>query len=78
MAVIAGNWKMHMTPRETEAFFTALDLTEVVAHNEFIIFLLGCCRSVRGPRPEDPTGHPEHALGGTGRVYGGDIGTDRG
>jgi len=38
MAVIAGNWKMHMTPRETEAFFTALDLTEVVAHNEFIIF----------------------------------------
>jgi len=38
MAVIAGNWKMHMGPADTRAFFGALDLSEVGAHHEMLLF----------------------------------------
>jgi triosephosphate isomerase (TIM) len=38
MAVIAGNWKMHMGPGATRSFFSALDIGPVVDHNEFIVF----------------------------------------
>jgi triosephosphate isomerase len=38
MAVIAGNWKMHMGPTETRAFFDNLDLTSVGTGHELIVF----------------------------------------
>jgi len=38
MAVIAGNWKMHMGPEETRAFFSALELDEAAATQELIVF----------------------------------------
>lgn len=38
MAVIAGNWKMHRGPADTEAFFSALDLTGVAGGHELIVF----------------------------------------
>jgi triosephosphate isomerase (TIM) len=38
MAVIAGNWKMHMGPDETEAFFGALSLEGVGSSHDLLIF----------------------------------------
>lgn len=38
MAVIAGNWKMHRGPRETRAFFDALDLGGVADEHEMVLF----------------------------------------
>ena len=38
MAIVAGNWKMHMTPRETEAFFDALSVDGVSAEHELVLF----------------------------------------
>jgi len=38
MAVIAGNWKMHMGPTETRAFFDDLDLSPVGSAHELIVF----------------------------------------
>jgi triosephosphate isomerase (TIM) len=38
MAVVAGNWKMHMTPQETGAFFDALDVDGVSSEHELILF----------------------------------------
>lgn len=38
MAVIAGNWKMHMGPAETRAFFQALRLDDVPPEQELLIF----------------------------------------
>ena len=38
MAVIAGNWKMHMGPRQTEAFFDRFDVDGLVGTNELIVF----------------------------------------
>jgi triosephosphate isomerase (TIM) len=38
VAVIAGNWKMHLGPRGTRAFFSALRLEGVPAAHELIIF----------------------------------------
>jgi triosephosphate isomerase len=38
MAVIAGNWKMHMGPAETRAFFKELRLDDVGADQELLIF----------------------------------------
>jgi triosephosphate isomerase len=38
MAVIAGNWKMHMGPSDTRAFFDELDLDAVASSHELIVF----------------------------------------
>ncbi len=38
MAVIAGNWKMHMGPEETRAFFADLNLDGVDTAQELVIF----------------------------------------
>lgn len=38
MSVIAGNWKMHHGPGDTEAFFDGLRLDGVPAHHELIVF----------------------------------------
>ena len=38
MAVIAGNWKMHMGVADTRAFFAALTLQEGAGGNELLIF----------------------------------------
>ena len=38
MAVIAGNWKMHMGAAETRAFFAGLTLDEGAGTNELLIF----------------------------------------
>jgi triosephosphate isomerase len=38
MSVIAGNWKMHMGPAETRAFFGALSLDRVPADRVLIVF----------------------------------------
>ena len=38
MAVIAGNWKMHMDPEEARAFFSAFEINEMMANNEILIF----------------------------------------
>ena len=38
MAVIAGNWKMHMTPEEARTFFSAFKIDEMMANNEILIF----------------------------------------
>ena len=38
MAVIAGNWKMHMGPARTRAFFDALNLIGVGEEHELIVF----------------------------------------
>ena len=38
MAVIAGNWKMHMGPGEARAFFGALELAGVSSAHELIVF----------------------------------------
>lgn len=38
MAVIAGNWKMHMGPAEVAAFFENFDLDGVSSAHEFIVF----------------------------------------
>lgn len=38
MAVIAGNWKMHMGPAETTAFFDALVLEGVASRHELLLF----------------------------------------
>ncbi|MDA0329968.1 MAG: triose-phosphate isomerase [Gemmatimonadetes bacterium] len=38
MAVIAGNWKMHMGPVETTAFFEALRLEGVPSRHELLLF----------------------------------------
>ncbi|MGE0159188.1 MAG: triose-phosphate isomerase [Gemmatimonadales bacterium] len=54
MSVIAGNWKMHMGPAKTRAFFAALRLDGVPPEHELLIFppavsLEAAC-SVRPPR----------------------------
>lgn len=36
--MIAGNWKMHMGPSETRAFFEALDLDGVATGHEVVVF----------------------------------------
>jgi len=38
MAVIAGNWKMHMGPRATRSFFESLSLDGVSEAHELIVF----------------------------------------
>ena len=38
MAVIAGNWKMHMAPEEVRTFFSAFKIDEIIADNEVLIF----------------------------------------
>ncbi len=38
MAVIAGNWKMHHGPRETEAYFERFRLTDAVRSHRLIVF----------------------------------------
>ncbi len=38
MSVIAGNWKMHMGPAKTRAFFAALQLDDVPQDHELLIF----------------------------------------
>ena len=38
MAVIAGNWKMHMGPAEARDFFGALDLSGVSGLHELLVF----------------------------------------
>jgi triosephosphate isomerase (TIM) len=38
MPVIAGNWKMHMGPNETRAFFDGLVLDQVDPNHELIVF----------------------------------------
>ncbi|HSG09593.1 MAG TPA: triose-phosphate isomerase [Longimicrobiales bacterium] len=38
MAVIAGNWKMHLGPRETRAFFAGLSLPAGAGAHEVLIF----------------------------------------
>ena len=38
MAVIAGNWKMHMGAAQTQAFFAGLTLEERAGKNELLIF----------------------------------------
>lgn len=38
MAVIAGNWKMHMGPADTRAFFEALDVDGVAPALELLLF----------------------------------------
>ena len=38
MAVLAGNWKMHKGPRDTERFFESLDLPESLDGHEVMIF----------------------------------------
>jgi triosephosphate isomerase len=38
MSVIAGNWKMHLGPTETRAFFAGFDLSGVGAGQELIVF----------------------------------------
>ena len=38
MAVIAGNWKMHMGPAETSAFFEGFDVGDVGSGHELLIF----------------------------------------
>jgi triosephosphate isomerase (TIM) len=38
MAVIAGNWKMHMGPDETLAFFAGLTVDGVAAGHELLVF----------------------------------------
>lgn len=38
MAVVAGNWKMHHGPRDTRAFFAALELPANAASHEVLVF----------------------------------------
>lgn len=38
MAIIAGNWKMHLGPAATRAFFEALRLDEIHDRQELVIF----------------------------------------
>jgi triosephosphate isomerase len=38
MAVIAGNWKMHMGPQQARTFLTGLDVAEVPEHHDLLIF----------------------------------------
>ena len=38
MAVIAGNWKMHLGPKETRAFFTGLTLPPEAGAHEVLVF----------------------------------------
>lgn len=38
MAVIAGNWKMHLGPEQTRAFFSGLSLDGVSESHEMIVF----------------------------------------
>jgi triosephosphate isomerase len=38
VAVIAGNWKMHLGPAKTRAFFAALELDAVSEDHEILIF----------------------------------------
>jgi len=38
VAVIAGNWKMHLGPAKTRAFFAALTLDDVAKEHEILIF----------------------------------------
>jgi triosephosphate isomerase (TIM) len=38
VAVVAGNWKMHMGPRETREFFDRLDLSAVSSEHELLVF----------------------------------------
>jgi triosephosphate isomerase len=55
MAVIAGNWKMHMGAAETRAFFAALTLQEPGGKNELLIFPPAVSLGVAATCPErDP------------------------
>lgn len=38
MAVVAGNWKMHHGPKETQAFFQGLQLPEGAGAHEILVF----------------------------------------
>lgn len=38
MAVIAGNWKMHLGPRDARAFFADFDISAVPADRELLVF----------------------------------------
>ena len=58
MAVIAGNWKMHMGAAETRAFFAALPLQERAGKNELLIFPPTVSLAVAATCPErDPRVH---------------------
>ncbi len=54
MAVVAGNWKMHMGAAETRSFFEALDLHSVSSAHELLLFppsvSLPVAEAVRAPR----------------------------
>jgi triosephosphate isomerase len=55
MAVIAGNWKMHMGAAETRAFFAALTLQEHAGKHELLIFPPTVSLAVAATCPErDP------------------------
>ena len=55
MAVIAGNWKMHMGPAETRAFFADFTLEGVGAAQELLIFPPSVSLSTAAQAPErDP------------------------
>ena len=52
MALIAGNWKMHMGPAETRAFFADLELDGVGAAQELLIFPPAVSLSTAAKAPE--------------------------
>ncbi len=55
MAVIAGNWKMHMGPAAARAFLTDLSLEGVGADHEIIVFPPAASLSVASAHPQrDP------------------------
>ena len=55
MAVIAGNWKMHMGAAETRAFFSGLTLDERAGKHELLIFPPAVSLAIAAAYPErDP------------------------
>jgi triosephosphate isomerase len=58
--VIAGNWKMHMAPAETRAFFADLSLEGVAASHELVLFppVVSLAAAAEAPRRD-----PRIALG---------------
>ena len=56
MAVIAGNWKMHLGPTDTRAFFERLSLEHVDAEHQLVVFppaiSIPAALASRGPRVE--------------------------
>src|SRR5690606_17069539 len=56
MAVIAGNWKMHLGPTDTRAFFERLSREHVDAEHQLVVFppaiSIPAALASRGPRVE--------------------------